>query len=321
MSGERLRCVVVVGGSDSVHVTVPARMIREAGHRVVLANLQDEVAPKAAEVFDAVYPLGDAAQRFLLRGRSAAPSAKPSYEIQPIKVETPRRMKSYLWRLGQGYLRSRQLGKIVARERPGVVHFQSMSAGGMTCYYWLKHLGWVEPARRPGLLTHLWGYAPRYPGVRRRETRALKEFDHIHTSSPAVARMYREHYEVRAEQISVFVRGIDLEVFAPRSEEVLAAARTEWGVPADKFVIIHNRHLHRMYRVDIVIDSFIELARRGHDVFLILVRGSMCQDDYERELLGKLADHGLADRVAMMPPVLSADQMATALQLADCAVN
>jgi glycosyltransferase involved in cell wall biosynthesis len=202
-----------------------------------------------------------------------------------------------------------------------VLHFQSMSATGMTAYHFLRRRGWPEPARRPGLLTHLWGYGARFPGIRRREIRVLREFDQIHTSSPAVGRLYREHYEVPAEKLRVFVRGINLETFAPRAPEVLAAARAEWKVPADKFVVIHNRHLHRMYRVDIAVEAFVALAKEGHDVFLLLVRGSMWQPDYERELLGRLQAAGLGDRVACLPHVLSASEMATALQLAQCSVN
>jgi glycosyltransferase involved in cell wall biosynthesis len=296
-------------------------MIRAAGYRVVLADFLPEVSSLAAGVFDKIYTLQDDVQRALLRGRFRSRMPEPDDEIRPMEVERPTKWKSYLWRLLQGALRGRRLQQVVVREHPGLIHFQSMSAGGMTCYYWLKRLGWPARDRRPGLLTHLWGYAPRFPGIRRREIRALKEFDHIHTSSPAVSRLYREHYQVPSEQISVFVRGINLKTFWPRGDEELAAARAEWGVPADKFVIIHNRHLHPMYRVDVAVDAFIEVARRGHDVFLMLVRGSMCDPEYERSLRGRLEQAGLAEHVALMPLVLSASEMAVALQLADCSIN
>lgn len=315
------RCVLVVGGSHSLHVRVPARMVREAGYRVVLADMQDEVAPEARAAFDAVYPLSDRVQRFVVCGRAALPKAEAERELKPMEIETPTRLPPYLWRLGQGWLRARRLLHVIRREHPGVLHFQSMTATGMTAYYLLRRLGWPAPHRRPGLLTHLWGYGPRFPGIRRREIRVLREFDQIHTSSPAVGRMYREHYAVPAEKLHVFARGIDLETFAQRHRTALDAARAAWGVPADKFVLIHNRHLHRMYRVDIAADAFATLAKEGHDVFLLLVRGSMWQPDYEQELLARLQAQGLRERVACLPHVLSADEMATALQLTQCCVN
>jgi glycosyltransferase involved in cell wall biosynthesis len=320
LASER-RCVLVVGGSHSVHVRVPAQMLRAAGYRVVLADLLPKTAPGVEEAFDASYSLMDGLQRLAIRGRTALPAAVESHEFKPVEIETTTRWRPYLWRLFQSGRRAGRLLEIVRREHPGVLHFQSITAGGMAAYYLLKRLGWPAPDRRPGLLTHLWGYAARFPGIRRREIRVLREFDHIHTSSPAVGRIYREHFEVPPQRLSVFVRGIRLETFAPRPPEVLDAARREWGVPADKFVIIHNRHLHRMYRVDVAVDAFIALAQEGHDVFLMLVRGSMCQPDYEQELLARLAAHGLAQRVALMPPVLTPEQMATALQLAHCSVN
>jgi glycosyltransferase involved in cell wall biosynthesis len=317
----RKQCVLVVGGSHSVHVRIPAGMLRAVGYRVVLADTQGETAPDAGDAFDTVYSLGDVLERLLLRGRATLPPATPSSELGPMEIETRTRLQPYLWRLANGALRARRLRSIVRLERPGMLHFQSMTLGAMTAYYWLRGLGWPPSQTRPGLLTHLWGYEARMPGIRRREIRVLREFDHVHTSSPAVARIYREHYEIPPDKISVFARGINLDMFAPRAPAALAAAQAAWGVPAGPFVIIHNRHLHPMYRVDIAVDAFIKLAQEGHDVFLMLVRGGMCQLDYERMLMNRLAAAGLAARVALMPPVLNAQEMGTALQLAHCAVN
>jgi len=316
-------CVVVVGGGHSVHVRIPARMLRDAGYRMVLADLQPEVSAEARAVFDEIVPLGGHAPEWLLRRRPrpATPPAGEGDEGGPIAVETRTRPAALAFRLWQGWTRAGRLIDLARRARPGALHFQSMTAGGMTAYYFLKRLGWPPRGQRPGLLVHLWGYGPRFPGIRQREIRALAAFDRIHTSSPAVARLYREHYGVPPEQIQVFVRGIDLHTFAPRPPEVLAAARREWGVPDGPFIIIHNRHLHRMYRVEIAVDAFIRLAHEGHDVFLLLVRGSMRQEDYERALLARLAAAGLQERVALLPPVLTADQMAVALQLSHAAIN
>lgn|GEM_PF-2340887 len=319
----RDRTVVVVGGGHSVHVRVPAQMLREAGYRVVLADLQPAISPEAHAVFDEIVPLGGHPPEWLLRRRPPARTS-PAGEADaggPIAVETRTRPAALAFHLWQGWARAGRLLQLVRRARPGALHFQSMTAGGMTAYYFLKRLGWPPRGRRPGLLVHLWGYGPRFPGIRRREIRALAAFDRIHTSSPAVARLYREHYAVPAEKIQVFVRGINLRTFAPRPPEELAAARREWGVPDGPFVIIHNRHLHPMYHVEVAVDAFIRLAQAGHDVFLLLVRGSMRQEDYERALLARLGEAGLRNRVALLPPVLSAEQMAVALQLSHAAIN
>lgn len=318
---EGRRTIVVVGGSHSPHTRVPSRMLREAGYRVALADLQPAPPTEPDEAFDAVYPLFDWTQALLLKGRAVAPPPGADYALKPIEVEAPTRWTSYAWRLVRGRLRARRLCSVVRREGPGLVYFQSMTAGAMTAYYWLKGAGWAVRGSRPGLIAHLWGYKPRYPGERRRESQVLAAVDEIHTSSPQVARIYRENFGVPDEKVHVFIRGPNLETFRPRPAGDLDAARAEWGVPADKFVIIHNRHLHPMYRVDVAVDAFIDLARRGRDVFLILVRGSMREEAYEREMLARLASAGLADRVAVMPPILTPDQMAVALQISHAAVN
>lgn len=317
----RPKTVLVVGGSHSVHVCVPATMIRQAGYRVVLGDLQEQTAPEAGEMFDAVYPLVDPLLLTILKARPKPPEGKDDTGFGSTDVEQPRRWRPYLWRLFRDWRQAGQLRRVVCREHPGVIHFQSMSAGGMVAYYLLQRMGWPARQARPGLMAHLWGFAPRFPGIRRREIRVLKEFDQLHSSSPAVARIYRENFEVPPEQIQVFVRGINLETFAPRGAEALSSARAAWGVPADRFVIIHNRHLHPMYRVDVAADAFIELARRGHGVFLLLVRGGMRQESYEKDILARLARAGLGDRVALLPPVLTPEEMALALQLSHCCVN
>ncbi|MBN1461986.1 MAG: glycosyltransferase family 4 protein [Armatimonadetes bacterium] len=317
----RNRCVLMVGGSHSPHVRVPARMIREAGYRIVLADLQNEVAPEAAAIFDAVYGLPGRIENLVLRGRAIAGGRAPRYEVRPIDIEVPTRVGPYLWRLLQGRLRAGRLLNLSLRERPGVMYFQSMTATGMTAYYFMKLLHWPEAGVRPGLVTHLWGYKPRFPGQRMREIRVLRSFDCIHTSSPAVARMYRDCFEVPPHRISTLVRGIDLDKFRDRDRSELDAARSELGLPPHGFIIIHNRHLHPMYRVDIAVDAFIEVLRRGHDAFLILLRGYMREEDYERRLLRRIANHNVSDRVALMPLAVSSEQIAIALQLAHCAVN
>lgn len=321
------RCIVMVGGSHSVHVKVPAGMLREAGYQVVLADLQPSAKIADNACFDAVHPLEGPLQRRVLgmrpevKTQAVSPVDDGSEEPGEVRIQTATKWRSYLGRLAVGYLQAGILLDVIRRYRPGVVYFQSMTACGMTAYYLLSRMGWPKPTARPGLLTHLWGYQPRYPGVHRREIRALKPFDHIHTSSPAVGRIYRENYEVPNDQIDVFVRGINLATFAAADADTLQDARRRWNIPADKFVIIHNRHLHRMYRVDMAVQAVIELRRRGHDVFLMLVRGSMCQADYEQALVRQLQDAGMGDRVALMPPVLAAREMAVALQLAHCSVN
>ncbi len=317
------RCVCVVGGSHSPHVRIPAQMLRDAGYRVILADSQAKITPEAVPVFDEIYSLRPRTQQLILRGAQPLRpgGATATAELKPIEIEQPTRWRSFLWRQFQAWAQARRLLRVIRTERPGVLHFQSMTAHGLIAYHLLRMLGWPLRDKRPGLMVHLWGYGPRYPGVRRREIQALRHFDEIHTSSPAVARIYREHYEVPQDKLHVFVRGINLNTFAPRDAATLDQARRDWGVPNDKFVIIHNRHLHPMYRVDVAVDAFISLAREGHDVFLILVRGSMAQAEYERELCARLEAAGLRDRLALMPPVLTADQMAVVLQLADCSVN
>jgi glycosyltransferase involved in cell wall biosynthesis len=314
------RTVIVLGGSSSTHARIPAQMVRAAGYRVILADTEPVIAPGAHDYFDAIECVITPAERRILAGRELVAAGEAAPPIKPLDVLEPTRRKSLYGRLLLGWLRGRALARLVRRVRPGLVHVQGMDVGGMATYYYLRRMG-ADPARRPGLMAHLFSYKPRFEGVRRREMAALAACDVVHTSSPVVARIYRENYDVPAEKLHLLVRGIDLDVFAPRDERTLAAARAEWGVPAGTFVIIHNRHLHRMYRVDLAVDTFIALAKQGHDVFLLLVRGSMWQPDYEAELLARLREQNLGARVALLPHVLSAPQMAVALQLSDCSLN
>ena len=321
MSGNK-PCVVVLGGSSSLHARIPAQMVRDAGYRVVLANTEGTEAPGTRDFFDDVHSVITTRERLIMAGGSLVAAPRSAHPIKPMEVLEPTRKKSLYGRLLLGWLRAGRLVQVVRAERPGLLHIQGMAVGGMTAYYYFKKMGFDDFAHRPGTLAHLFSYSePRFAEIRAREIRALASCDHVHTSSPVVMGVYREHYEVPEQKISLLVRGIDLQTFAPREPAALAKARAEWGIPPDKFVMIHNRHLHPMYRVDIAVDTFIELARRGHDVFLVLVRGSMRQADYEERLLKQLAEHGLCERVALMPPVLTAEQMAIALQLSDCSIN
>jgi glycosyltransferase involved in cell wall biosynthesis len=314
-------CVVVLGGSSSLHARIPAQMVRDAGYRVVLANTEAKLAPGTADYFDAIHSVVTAPERAIGALRRAVVKPAPERPIQAPEIVVPTRWRSFCTRLALGWLRGRRLVEVVGRERPGLVHVQGFDVGGMATYYYLRRKGLATRVGRPGTLVHLFSYSPRFAGIRRREIRALAAADQLHTSSPVVARIYREHYAVPAEKIHLLVRGIDFKTFARRDPATLDAARARWGVPAGKFVLIHNRHLHPMYRVDLAVDTFIELVRRGHDVFLVLVRGSMCKADYEARLVNHITQHGLRDRVTLMPPILSADEMALALQLSDCSIN
>jgi glycosyltransferase involved in cell wall biosynthesis len=321
VSTGRKPTVLVLGGSSSLHARIPAQMVREAGYRVMLANAERTVAPGTEDFFDSVFQLVTVPEQMMLMLRSAVGGSEDRRPVGPMQVVTATRRKSLYARLCQGWLRGRRLAWLVRRLRPGLLHVQSMAVGGMTLYYYMKRMGPDRPELRPGTLVHLFSYQPRYAEIRAREIRVLKACEQVHTSSPVVADIYREHYEVPADKLHLLVRGIDLDTFAPQDPDQLDAARRQWGVPADKFVLIHNRHLHPMYRVDIAVETFIELVRRGHDVFLILVRGSMWEQAYEEQLLGMLEAAGCAGRVALMPHILSARQMAAALQLADCSIN
>jgi glycosyltransferase involved in cell wall biosynthesis len=318
---EQKPCVLAIGGSSSLHVRIPAEMLRQAGYRVALADLEPTVWPGTESFFDAVYTLMEPVQRTLMGVRAKVLHAEPEHPVKEMQVEEPSRARPYYWRLMHGWLRAGQLRKIVAHEHPGVVHAQHFTLCAMTLYYWLKHAGFEREAKRPGVLGHLFSYKPRFPGIRRRENEVVKSCDYIHTSSEHVAKIYLENYDIAPDRMSVCVRGIDLGTFAPRSAEALDAARQAWGVPKGKFVLFHNRHLNPMYRVDIAVDAFIELARRGHDVFMLFARGSMWDKSYEDELLARLGAGGVAGRVALLPHILSADQMAIALQLSDCTIN
>lgn len=317
---ERKGCIVVLGESSSTHARIPAQIVREAGYRVVLAEMQVPTAPGSDQYFDAIYPLQHALEPLILRLPRRAGGGAGKRPIQGMALLEPTRWKSLAWQLLRGWLRAGRLVQVVKRERPGVVHVQGTWVGGMTMYYYLRRMGFSNP-RKPGTMAHLFSYQPRYAPQRAREQRALAACEMVHTSSHVVKRLYEEHYAVPPEKLALLVRGIDLQTFAPRDAGTLAAARASWHVPAGKFVIIHNRHLHPMYRVDIAVDTFIELARRGHDVFLILVRGSMCEAGYEAQFVAQLERAGLGDRFALMPPVLTPDQMAVALQLSDCSIN
>ncbi|MCK4341995.1 MAG: glycosyltransferase family 4 protein [Phycisphaerae bacterium] len=316
----RKPCVVVLGGSSSLHARIPAQMVREAGYRVVLADMEPTIAPGTEEFYDHVYPLQHSLEKPFLAVRSAVTKPEGKRPIKEMEILEPTRNKSLYWRLFSAWLRGRRLARIVRAEHPGLVHIQGTWVCGMTMYYYLKRMGF-DARKRPGTMAHLFSYQPRFAGIRAREIRALQACDQLHSSSLVVKKIYQQHYEVPPEKLHLLVRGINLKTFAPRDEAILAQAREEWGVPADKFVLIHNRHLHPMYRVDLAVDTFIELAQRGHDVFLILVRGSMCEADYEAQFVAQMKEAGLGDRFALMPPILSAEQMAVALQLSDISIN
>lgn len=315
-----VKTVLFVGGSHSIHVRIPANIICKSGYRIVLADLQGETDAEVYDIFDEVYRLEGLESR-IVKFKSTLNRKPDSAQDGQLLLEKPTRLKSYFWALFSAKIKARRLTNIVLKEKPGIIYFQSMTAGGTIAYYLLKNLKWPDPENRPGLITHLWGYRPRYPGIRKREIKALQYFDHVHSSSPAIIKTYNEYYYVPPQKSSFFVRGISKDDFGPKSESVLQEWANKWKVP-DKFVIIHNRHLHPMYRVDIAVDALIELTKRGCDVCLMLVRGSMYVKEYEKRLYEKLRKNNCEDRMlSLSPNILNSEQMAIALQLSDCAVN
>ncbi len=106
---------------------------------------------------------------------------------------------------------------------------------------------------------------------------------------------------VPEDRIFVFPWGVNLSRFRPGRADGL---RAHLGIPAEAFVVLSTRSWERQYGLPELVEGFIEAAKSGSRLHLVLLSGGSLESD----LRARLRQAGLMDRV-VFPGQVSNDRL------------
>lgn len=162
----------------------------------------------------------------------------------------------------------RHFKKIVKDFNPDIVHTGYVWQVGVLAAYADVHphlsMPWgsdvlIEPGRR---------YF-----IRRMVSRVLRNCDHIQCDAEFVKSKIMNDYEVSSDKITVFPWGIDRSQFKPQNKN---ECRKKLDIPPEKFVIIYNRYLEKVYGVNYMLQAYNKFAEGRDDILLLIASdGSM----------------------------------------------
>jgi glycosyltransferase involved in cell wall biosynthesis len=124
--------------------------------------------------------------------------------------------------------------------------------------------------------------------------KVLNQCNHIHCDAEFVKEKIISDYNIPAEKISVFPRGVDLKLFSPLNK---TECRKQLGIPEDKFVILFNRHLEPVYGINTLLKGYKKFASKKDDVLLLMVssgslKGRVARFIKENRLDTKMVNRG-----------------------------
>jgi glycosyltransferase involved in cell wall biosynthesis len=218
-------------------------------------------------------------------GRLAADITAVGGEVHPFPAATKNPLR-ILANAGQ-------IARIAAREGVDLIHARSRAPA------WSA----LMAARRLGV-----PFVTTYHGAYN-ETNALKRLyngvmargDMVIANSRYTAGLIAARYGTPAGRVEVIHRGVDTAAFDPAriTPERVAALRQRWGVAAHQRVILQAARLTRWKGQAVLIDAAARLQAQGRlqDAAVILAGDAQGRDSYVEELRGRIARHGLGDRV------------------------
>ncbi len=140
------------------------------------------------------------------------------------------------------------------------------------------------------------------------EEQVVASADALVASTPAEAAELVTLYGADPERVHVVEPGVDLERFAPVSDDERAAARRRLGLPADRDVVLFAGRVQPLKAPDVLVGALAALRASGRPVPLLVVLGGPSgRPTAVRELEALAAISGVADDVVVRPPATRDD--------------
>jgi glycosyltransferase involved in cell wall biosynthesis len=125
-------------------------------------------------------------------------------------------------------------------------------------------------------------------------------------------------------QVQLHMNAIDTDLFRPLADPTARQRlRQSFSLPSDNFVLLFTGSLIHRKGVDVLIEAFIEAAKRNPSLFLWLVgpknqsENPSVDEVFVTSMQQKVAEAGLADRVSFYGLIADRDKLAEAYQAAD----
>jgi len=199
--------------------------------------------------------------------------------------------------------------RLIAEQKIDIVHARSRAPAWPAFY--------AARAERKSFVTTYHGIYNAGSAFKRTYNSVMAKGDVVIANSKYTENHILREHGTDPDRITVIPRGVDMTFFDPARLHAVNVRdrREEWGVPADKTLILLPGRLTRWKGQTIAIDALSKLGSNlGENYHLVLLGDAQGRDDYVAELKAQAEGLGLAARVHM--PGHDAD-MATAYLAAD----
>ena len=189
-----------------------------------------------------------------------------------------------------------RLADIMARQGVDLLHARSRAPA------WSALIA-ARRMRKPFVTTYHGAYGEK-DLFKRLYNSVMARGDVVIANSQYTAGLIRARYATPLEKIAVIPRGVDLEEFdaARISPERRAKLRMQWGVSADRRVILHAARLTGWKGQTLLIDAMARLAARGQagNAVVVMAGDAQGREGYVRELQARAQGAGIADRIKLV---------------------
>ena len=121
---------------------------------------------------------------------------------------------------------------------------------------------------------------------------ALRRADFVSAKSNYLAARIAEYGRTKPTEVNYW--GMDLTVFRPGES---ARSRDRLGLPQGVPIVLSARAVEPRLNITLIVEAFAGILRDHPDAMLVILGRS--RDDYRREVMTRIADAGITDRVRM----------------------
>ncbi len=245
-------------------------------------------------------------------------------ELPPCSVQNPQPnwleaalcFKLWRHRFGWFFFRARSFREAARRFRPEIVH-------GMEAL----NFGYATARCRVGAARVLtpWGLDLQRDAKQSRLARALVSYAVRHvealtTNAPNLGELVIREYGVAPERVRPFSWGVDRSVFRPERAEEARALRQRWEIPEGARVILSHRQMQAAWGIAEIVEAAGEVAAREPEAFFVFLRGRG-DARFEARMRQRAEELGFAGRARWISDLISPEEMAAALNLAEVCVS